>query len=531
MRPQSIELEKCLSKIFQAPGFANGQQLRNLLRYLVNAALSGNDAGINGNAIAAQVFGRPASFDPRYDSIVRVQAGRLRKALEEYYSGEGRDDHLRILIPKGGYKVEFGRVDHTAAAVDLENSLSVAGVIKIGVLPFACLSSDLTQSSFADALSDELIAALARVNAFSLAPRFSSFEYRAPSDAKIVGAKLGVHYLVDGSVQQLGARLQVDVELIKVGTGAKIWTQSYNRDRSDDFELIDELIAIIIADLRPQIYQETKRDIEKKPHGSLAAWELFFLAHWTKDQGANTYHDELARLNAAYVAVKIAPNSGQAHSVLADKLSFLANNDPKFDTEVRHKEAAYHANKAAMLTSRDADVSFNLAMYYLHTGKNEESLRSARHALGLEPNNNLAQVLVKMLPYIDTTAPQETIDDLHAIGAAYTPEHHAYWVLFASLGILHLNNGEFLLSKEAAQKSYDTFKLYPICLQMAAAMVQLGEEEAAMKLVAEAQANWPNGDVYHYANVTIPRRYKKGPIVDDIQSYYLQLADLCNRQE
>ncbi len=62
---------------------------------------SGNEAGIKAYAIAVDVFGRPQSFDPQSDPIVRVQARRLRAALEEYYAGEGRTNAVRFYLPRG----------------------------------------------------------------------------------------------------------------------------------------------------------------------------------------------------------------------------------------------------------------------------------------------------------------------------------------------------------------------------------------------------------------------------------------------
>lgn len=106
--PSRADIEAALEHVQAWPGLARSPQLAKFLRYIVDAKLSGNEAGIKAYAIAVDVFGRPQSFDPQSDPIVRVQARRLRAALEEYYAGEGADDAVRFYLPVGRYIPEIG---------------------------------------------------------------------------------------------------------------------------------------------------------------------------------------------------------------------------------------------------------------------------------------------------------------------------------------------------------------------------------------------------------------------------------------
>lgn len=105
--PPRAEIEAALERIQAWPGLARSPQLAKFLNYIVTARLSGDEAGIKAYSIAVDVFGRPQNFDPQSDPIVRVQARRLRSALEEYYAGEGSGETVRFYLPVGRYVPEF----------------------------------------------------------------------------------------------------------------------------------------------------------------------------------------------------------------------------------------------------------------------------------------------------------------------------------------------------------------------------------------------------------------------------------------
>ena len=96
-----------LMKVLDSADFDASERNRSFLGYVVEEALSGRTARIKAYTIATSVFGRGADFDPQLDSIVRIEAGRLRRSLDNYYLREGADDPVRIVIPKGTYVPTF----------------------------------------------------------------------------------------------------------------------------------------------------------------------------------------------------------------------------------------------------------------------------------------------------------------------------------------------------------------------------------------------------------------------------------------
>lgn len=101
------EVEKQLQRILADPSFLSAPKLSALLRYLVERTLAGQSDDLKAVSIAKAVFRRDDSFDAQTDTIVRVEAGRLRRRLAIYYEGGGLNDPLVIDIPKGGYTPRF----------------------------------------------------------------------------------------------------------------------------------------------------------------------------------------------------------------------------------------------------------------------------------------------------------------------------------------------------------------------------------------------------------------------------------------
>jgi tetratricopeptide (TPR) repeat protein len=103
------EVQRALAAIVASPAFSASPQLAAFLRFVVEAALDGQSDRIKGYTIAIEALGRDASFDPQSDPIVRVEAGRLRRALDRYYAEAGQNDPIVIELPRGSYVPVFER--------------------------------------------------------------------------------------------------------------------------------------------------------------------------------------------------------------------------------------------------------------------------------------------------------------------------------------------------------------------------------------------------------------------------------------
>jgi hypothetical protein len=113
IEPEKVDKEKslaALSRITASGEFVSSPQLASFLTFAVKETLAGQGGNLKAYTIATEVLGRPASFDPQNDPIVRVEATRLRRAMERYYATDGAGDTFRITMPRGGYSVVFSEL-------------------------------------------------------------------------------------------------------------------------------------------------------------------------------------------------------------------------------------------------------------------------------------------------------------------------------------------------------------------------------------------------------------------------------------
>ena len=107
MEPGKEQKIEQLERILHSRTLQNSENLKAFLRFVVEKTLADEAVQLKEYTIATEVFGRRTDYDPRIDSVVRVQAGRLRTKLQEYYTAEGKNDQIVIDLPKGHYHPVF----------------------------------------------------------------------------------------------------------------------------------------------------------------------------------------------------------------------------------------------------------------------------------------------------------------------------------------------------------------------------------------------------------------------------------------
>jgi hypothetical protein len=120
--PQREQYLAQVDRLLNSHVLHGSESLCKLLRYLAEHALDHPGTPLKEYQIATEVFGRPPNFDPQSDSTIRVQAGRLRLKIAEYYASEGADDSIQVEIPKGTYVVSFNRREPNARQLALLQS-------------------------------------------------------------------------------------------------------------------------------------------------------------------------------------------------------------------------------------------------------------------------------------------------------------------------------------------------------------------------------------------------------------------------
>jgi len=242
------EVSAQLEKILSSPQFSQAAALSRFLRFVVESAQVGQT--VKEYAIGVEVFNRGKDFDPRIDTIVRVQASKLRSKLLEYYSSAGAEDIIVIGLPKGGYAPEIREralnpLVPPAPSPPPDRS-------RIAVLPFVNMSSDPENEYFSDGLTEELINRLARVPSLQVVARTSAFCFKGKNeDLRELGAKLNVGTVMEGSVRKSGDQLRVTAQLIDVQSGYHLFSQTYRREFKNIFDVQEELAQAVVDEVAP----------------------------------------------------------------------------------------------------------------------------------------------------------------------------------------------------------------------------------------------------------------------------------------
>lgn len=238
----NTDIYQQLDRILSSPMFADAGRLQRFLTYIVEHTLSGAPERLKGYTLGVEVFDRPGDFDPAVDSIVRVEAGRLRAKLREYYDGPGAADPITFSIPKGSYVVQ---IETRASATQRQSSVGVPlspPPNSIAVLPIVSLSADPEQGYFADGMTDAIINRLGRngalrVTSFTSAMCFK--DSRKPMGE--IADALHVKYIVEGTCLPASDRARVTSQLIDAVSDTHVWADRYDLDLGDVLVTQDEV--------------------------------------------------------------------------------------------------------------------------------------------------------------------------------------------------------------------------------------------------------------------------------------------------
>jgi TolB-like protein len=406
IEPRAAIVRGQLAKILQSRPFATAERRSRLLRFLVERSLESGGHGIKEHEIGIEVFGRPSSWDPRLDPIVRVQVGNLRSKLMEYYAGDGTDDPLLIEFPKG-YVAKFKPrpVLHTRPALRTRSvrpdlhAIPSGSVAKekrktaktIAVLPFVDLSPHHDQEYFCDGVTDEIINALAQSRQVRVVARTSSFQFKGKNlDVRRIGAQLNAEAVLEGSIRREGDRLRLLAHLTRVDTGYVLWSDAYDEPTPAVFSVQDRitsaLVDALVGALNGARWQSSPRpsyraNVELYDQVLLAQFYMNKRTAEALQKSASLFQQVIAR-DASY-----AP----AFAGLADCLCLRALIDVGPPGEIM-AEAKDAAMKALALDGTLAEAHTSLGLVQaLHDWQWSEAQKTFQRAIQLNPCSSIAR--------------------------------------------------------------------------------------------------------------------------------------------
>jgi serine/threonine-protein kinase len=164
----------------------------------------------------------------------------------------------------------FTRASAAAAVPEVSRKKSVA------VLPFADLSAAKDQEYFGDGLAEEIINALSKIPDLRVTARTSAFSFRGKDiDVRMIGQTLGVDSVVEGSVRRAANRLRITAQLVDAKDGYQIWSERYDRDITDVFEIQDEIALSIVGKLKLTLTTASQEQLVRRYTDNLAAYQAY----------------------------------------------------------------------------------------------------------------------------------------------------------------------------------------------------------------------------------------------------------------
>ncbi|MFD1982075.1 adenylate/guanylate cyclase domain-containing protein [Mesorhizobium newzealandense] len=221
------------------------------------------------------------------------------------------------------YQVQMGqRGPEAPRSIDSAEDLPLPFKPSVAVLPFTNMSADPEQDYFSDGITEDLITELSRSQTLFVIARNSSFVFKGQSvSITEVGRKLGVRYVVEGSVRKAGARVRITAQLIEASSGNHVWAERYDRSIDDLFAVQDEVTERIAWALVGKVgAAEIARTRQTKT--SLGAYDAFL-------RGLEATHrftedDTVAAVEFFKLALGWEPDSARAHACLADAYATLS---------------------------------------------------------------------------------------------------------------------------------------------------------------------------------------------------------------
>lgn len=331
----AAEIRGQLDLILRSRAFIQSHRIRRFLQFVVEESLLGQPHRLKEYLIGLEVFDRREAFDPRVDSIVRVEARRLRYKLEEYYRTEGREDGIRIVLRKGSYVPIF---EYRSAAsgvnpMSARRSVEIALSAPVGATPEASAAAEEMQRRLAHVLIKEGCFQV------TVKPQNQTASDTGALETAVTGQASSADYVIDGSIALQDDGFRMLVQLQQSADGSYVWSESVD-GRLQDLSPIDQLGLQLVRDLTAPVRDGVvaRRQSERKESCDAYLQGRYYWKLATPDS---------IRSSVAYFtkAVEADPNYAAAWAALSEALlvSSVFGMLAPSDADSRMKDAALRA--------------------------------------------------------------------------------------------------------------------------------------------------------------------------------------------
>ena len=282
----------------------------------------------------------------------------------------------------------------------LASANRAASKLSVAVLPFRNLTDDAAQRYFSDGITEDIITELSRFRSLTVIARHSSFAFRdADFDITEVARKLGVQYVIEGSVRRMLDRVRITARLVDAETGSQLWSEHYDRETAEVFDIQDEVVQAIVAVLPGRIEEAGARSARRKRPESLAAYDYLLRGNELGLTFDYAYTESARKMFEEAIAID---------ATIATAYVWLANlrlRDWWTDRSAQSLDEAFAlAKKAVETDANDGRTHGLLGMVHLERRSFDQATFHIERFVALNPNDSIAALLMGgLLAYLGCT--------------------------------------------------------------------------------------------------------------------------------
>ena len=339
------------------------------------------------------------------------------RKLDMSFVSTGEQVMKNITSPVQTYKIEVSSLPKTepstktesiieTSAEDRVSSSKQALVEKpptIAVLPFSNMSGDSEQDYFVDGITEDIITNLSLWRTFPVISRNSSFTFKGKSmNLKDAAKELGSRYIVEGSVRKGGQRVRITAQLIDAEHDHHLWSEKWDKNLEDIFDIQDEVSASIAAQINPTLEDYERERIERVKPSNYNAWETYLKSLQIFNNRNPSDHEDIELKKAQSLcekSIELDDSMSLAYSLLAKICEWELLQFTTDDSKKTLDEMLTYAKKAEELDSKNPIAVYGIARHYFFSGKFDQSKFYSERAVQLNPSfpdaqNILGQSLV-----------------------------------------------------------------------------------------------------------------------------------------
>lgn len=367
---------------------------------------------------------------------------------------------------------------HDVPAADADSVLQKKSYRAIAVLPFANMSDAAQSDYFADGITDELIIELSKLSGLQVVARTSVFAFKdVNQDVRDIGRALNVDALVQGSVRRFENKAKVNVQLVDASDGFQIWSDSYEFELKDIFQLESDIAHQIAIKLEANLSSPIRSDLDTK---NIAAYELYLLGrHHFQFRTQNSLQKAIGFYQQA---IEQDPEYALAYSGLIDSYLLLSEYGD-LDLTLALDKASGLLEKARLFGEHTAEVQASFGLYHYYRREYAQAEQSLRNALALNPGYSIVHMWLGL-----TLMNQGQVQDaLNAFQQA-----QALDPLHITIAInLALAEAEVGQTKQGIQRLLNLQSYYPSSVRLFQALSLLasyvGDRKYALKWAQQAR--------------------------------------------